>query len=366
MVSKITRKKVAVVLFNLGGPLSQEGVYDFLKNLFSDPSILKVPGFIRPFLARIIAKSRTKKAQAIYKQLGGYSPLLENTYQQAKALESYLWNDDKDVVYKAIIAMRYAPPMAENAIEKLELFNPDEIVYIPLYPQFSTTTTGSSFKQMDFLVEKSSVLRCKTVKKLCCYPTLEGFIVSQAEKIVKVLDSMPGKHKKNLRILYSAHGLPEKIVKTGDPYPCQLSLTMEAINSYLSEKYGSFDSVLCYQSKVGPIEWLKPSTEDEIKRANKDGCSVLLVPFSFVSEHSETLVELDIDYAKLAKDMGMNGYYRVETVQNAPKFMASLADKIKSMVVHSEETVTNCKKIVFCKFKDAKVCPFFQNKKLVG
>ena len=312
--------KTAVVLFNLGGPDSKQAVRPFLFNLFNDPAIISVPNPMRFFLAKLISKKRAPVAAEIYDHIGGKSPILENTALQADALEKEL---NKTGETKIFIAMRYWHPFAWETVEEVKKYKPDHIILLPLYPQFSTTTTGSSFKDWDKCAKKIG-LQVPT-SKICCYPTQQKFIEAHAEMIAPYYEA--AKQFGNPRILFSAHGLPEKIVKNGDPYQAQVEATTQAILKLLTVE----DSINCYQSRVGPLKWIGPSTDDEIKRAGADGVPVVLVPIAFVSEHSETLVELDVEYAELAHEHGVKYYARVPTLSVADGFIQALAESCRAV-----------------------------------
>ncbi len=307
--------KVAIILFNLGGPDSLEAVQPFLRNLFSDPAIIALPTWLRLPLARFISSRRTPKAKSIYAQIGGSSPILGQTEAQARALEAALEGRHE---WRGYVCMRYWHPMTEAAVRSVKRFAPDRIVLLPLYPQFSTTTTGSSFKAW----KAAAKLDVPTVE-VKSYPIEEGFIAASAELVTQGLAEVGAGPK---RVLFSAHGLPEKIIKAGDPYQSQVEQTAAAI----ADKIGGLDWTVCYQSRVGPLKWIGPSTGDEIRRAAADKMGIVLYPLSFVSEHSETLVELDIDYRRLAKESGVATYVRVPTVGTHPLFIAGLASLVRS------------------------------------
>jgi ferrochelatase len=314
----------AVILFNLGGPDSPEAVQPFLFNLFNDPAIISVPNPMRYFLAKLISSRRAPKAQEIYKYIGGKSPILENTNAQAQALEAALGEE-----YKTFVCMRYWHPMSDDVAQRVNDYNPDEIILLPLYPQFSTTTTHSSMNDWNRACRKIK-LECPT-RSICCYPTQKDFIFAQADLVRKAYES--ASLLGTPRVLFSAHGLPEKIIAKGDPYQWQVEQTtlkvVEALDIH------GLDFVNCYQSRVGPLKWIGPSTEDEIVRAKKDNVPIVLVPIAFVSEHSETLVELDIEYRHLA---GESGYFRVPTVSLAPHFIEGL----KALVQGDVSGCGNC------------------------
>lgn len=311
--------RVAVVLMNLGGPDSPDAVRPFLVNLFSDPAIIAVPKPLRWVLARLIARRRLVTAREMYAHLGGASPLLANTEAQARALEAALGDE-----YRCFIAMRYWHPMTDETAAAVKDWQPDEIVCLPLYPQFSTTTTASSLA----VWRKEAEAQGLTVKTRMArsYPVAVGFIAALAGLIKPVLEGAGKLHP--VRLLLTAHGLPLKIVKAGDPYPHQIEETARAVVATLDQP--GLDWILCYQSRVGPLAWLGPATDEEIRRAGRDGVAVVAAPISFVSEHSETLVELDRDYRRLAGACGVPGYCRVPTVGTDPRFIAALAELVKT------------------------------------
>ena len=216
--------------------------------------------------------------------------------------------------------MRYWHPRADEVVAEVKKYAPDHIILLPLYPQFSTTTTGSSFKEWQ---RAAAHIDLKTpTSKICCYPAQPSFVKAHAQLIRTYYDEAARFGAP--RILFSAHGLPEKIVKRGDPYQMQVELGTQAILKMLG--IADADYVNCYQSRVGPMKWIGPSTEDELLRAGAEQKSVVLVPIAFVSEHSETLVELDIEYAELAHSNGVDHYYRVPTLSTHAHFIAALTE----------------------------------------
>ena len=311
------QRKTAVVLFNLGGPDGPEAVQPFLYNLFNDPAIIGLPRPFRSVLASLISRRRAPVAQGIYEEMGGKSPILENTQAQAQALEASLSGHGK---VKVFIAMRYWHPRADEVAKQVKDFAPDAIILLPLYPQYSTTTTGSSFAEWD-KAAKAAKLEVPT-SRICCYPTQADFIKAHTQLVRTYYNE--ALQFGSPRILFSAHGLPEKIIKKGDPYQAQVEATTEAIMQSLGVP--NIDYVNCYQSRVGPMKWIGPSTSDELIRAAYEGKPVVLVPVAFVSEHSETLVELDIEYAEMAYAQGLNHYYRVPTLSTHAHFIAALSD----------------------------------------
>ena len=319
--------KVAVVLLNLGGPDSPAAVRPFLRNLFTDPAILRVPGFLRGPLGRFIADRRVKAATENYAILGGRSPLLELTREQALALQATLAaRPGPPAEMRCFVAMRYWHPFAAEAVREVAEWGADEVVLIPLYPQFSTTTTGSSFDDWHAAAGKAG-LNLPT-SALCCFHSDDDFAIATArivrEAWVKARAETP--EGTGLRVLFSAHGLPESIVKHGDPYQWQVERTVEAVLARLD--LPGLDQLVCFQSRATPQKWIGPSTDDEIARAGRDKVAVLVCPIAFVSEHSETLVELDVEYRELAHEKGVPGYHRVPTQNADAAFIASLAELV--------------------------------------
>ena len=311
--------KTAVILFNLGGPDRLDSVKPFLSNLFNDPAIITLPQPFRAMVAFLISTLRKSKAQAIYKHMGGKSPILELTMQQAEALEKKLPSNNGDE-YKVFVCMRHWHPMSDVVVKKVKAYAPDQVILLPLYPQFSTTTTGSSFSDWKASCEKNQFDAPTT--SVCCYPTDKGFVAAHA-KLIKDMYWKASEHGKP-RVLFSAHGLPEKIISGGDPYQWQVEQSVKAITQVLA--IDELDYTICYQSRVGRLEWIGPSTEEEIIQAAKEKMPILVVPVAFVSEHSETLVELDIDYRKLAEAHQVPGYYRVPALNNEDFFIEALKD----------------------------------------
>ena len=323
--------RIAVVLFNLGGPDSQEAVRPFLFNLFNDPAIMRVPHPVRWLLAQLISRRRAPIAREIYENLGGGSPLLPNTEAQASALKAALAGSGEVEVF---ISMRYWNPRADETARRVKDFAPDRVVLLPLYPQFSTTTVASSMKDWDRAARQVG-LQCETLR-ICCYPMEPGFIKAEAELLEKALaDPKLVIEGKTPRVLFSAHGLPKKIVDAGDPYAWQVeegaAKVVEAMNNPPQ------DWLVSYQSRVGPLEWIGPATEDEVIRAGEDGVPLVVVPLAFVSEHSETLVELDIEYAELAEEKGVPAYVRVPTVDDHPAFIGGLAKIVRHALSSGEK-----------------------------
>ena len=313
--------RVAVVLFNLGGPDSLDAVGPFLLNLFRDPAIIRAPAPLRHLIARLIARRRGGQARDIYREIGGRSPLLPETEAQAAALALQL-SDLGEVA--VTVAMRYWHPMSEAAARQVAAFRPERIVLLPLYPQFSTTTTASSLAAWRRAAASAGI--AAPTHAACCYPRAQGLIAAHAALIEPRLADAA--ETGTPRVLFSAHGLPRSVVARGDPYQWQVEETARAIVARLGRE--GLDWRICYQSKVGPMAWLGPSTEEELDRAGRERVPVVVVPIAFVSEHSETLVELDITYRDRARAAGVPAYHRVPALGTQPAFIAALAQLVRA------------------------------------
>ena len=311
--------KKAIILFNLGGPDSLDAVQPFLFNLFNDPAIISLPTILRYPLAKFISKRRTPVAKAIYAEMGGKSPILEETQNQADAIEKTLKHESDE--YKCFIVMRCWNPRATETVKKVKKFNPDQIILLPLYPQYSNATSGSSIKEWMKICKKEK-LNVET-KTICCYPTDKDFILSYANLIKEKinLNKLP-----ETTLVFSAHGLPENKIKQGDPYQWQVENTVNHLVKKLS--ITNLNYILSYQSRVGPLKWIGPSTEIIITEEARKKKIIIVVPVAFVSEHSETLVELDIEYKKLATENGSIDYIRVPAVTVNKQFISSLKSSI--------------------------------------
>ena len=333
--------KKAVILFNLGGPDKLESVEPFLFNLFNDPAIISIPSILRYPLAKFISKKRAPIAKNIYKEIGNKSPILELTQNQAESLENSLL---KKGDYKCFVIMRCWHPRAESVIKEVKEYNPEEIILLPLYPQYSASTSGSSINEWNDLCKRENY-KVKT-KTICCYPTENNFLSSHAELIKKTIKNLVNK---DFKLLFSAHGLPEVKIKKGDPYQWQVEKTVEGIMSKLKNE--NPDHIISYQSRVGPLKWIGPSTDEIIIKYSKEKKGIVIVPVAFVSEHSETLVELDIEYKKLAEKNGCSFYKRVPALGVEENFIKGLTE-----LVLQQETKGNFVSSVMCPDKYKK-CP---------
>jgi len=309
--------KTAVVLFNLGGPDAPENIRRFRVNLFSDRAIIRAPIFIRFWLARLIAASSAKAAAKNYALMGGKSPLLELTRKQAAALEAVLGEK-----YKCFVAMRYWHPFAKDVAREVKAWGPVRVVLLPLYPQYSSTTTGSSLTDWREAAADAGLVADTTA--LCCYFNDPAFIAATAAYVCKAIAQVPEGEK--IRVLYSAHGLPESIVAGGDPYKAQVESTVAAVAALLADRA---EHVVCYQSRATPQKWLEPNTVDAITQAGRDGVAVVVMPIAFVSDHIETLMELDIENRHIAEQAGVKTYIRAQVANDDPAFIAALAGIVR-------------------------------------
>jgi ferrochelatase len=312
--------RIAVVLFNLGGPDDAAAVRPFLRNLFSDPAIIRAPAPLRQVLAEAIARGRRKTAVANYAVMGGGSPLLAETVKQADALAARLSAQRPGDEVRVFIAMRYWRPLTQETAKAVASFGPDALVLVPLYPQFSTTTTASSLAAWRRAYDGPGVSHT-----VCCYFDDEAFVGVHAALIERAHQAAGA--PKDLRLLFSAHGLPERISAKGDPYRWQVERSCAAIAARLG---GGWDWQVCYQSRVGPLKWIGPSTIEAIEQAALDGLGVIIAPVAFVSEHVETLVELDRDYAEVAERVGAAPYLRVPALGCEPLFIEGLATLVET------------------------------------
>jgi len=317
--------KLGVLLFNLGGPETLSDVRPFLFNLFSDPEIVRLPirAMQKP-LAWLISTVRHKKSSGYYAQIGGGSPLRRITEEQAAALRGELAR--RGVEAYVYVGMRYWRPGAEEAIDQIVRDGVDELVLLPLYPQFSVSTTGSSFKDFDALMNKRNGLQRMRRQYIPQWYTHETYIKALAEQIAGEVEKFPDPDPRRVHLLFSAHSVPQSYIENGDPY---LRHTEETVR-LASEELGGLSPVhLSFQSKVGPVKWLEPSTDAKLRELAAQGVGqVLAIPISFVSDHIETLYELDILYKKLADEIGIKTYRRVPALNCNPTFIKALADLV--------------------------------------
>ena len=309
-------ERTAVVLCNLGGPDSLDAVRPFLFNLFSDPDIFRFPlGFLtqRP-LAALIARRRAPEAAHGYAAIGGKSPILEYTRAQAEALQRAIGGE-----FDVHVCMRYWHPLTDEVVSKLKQRNYPRVILVPLYPQYSRTTSGSSYNEFMRQCRRQDYQPSVTlIRQWYEQPDYQNAIV---ETVRAEANKLPDPDPAHFELLFSAHGLPKKIVAEGDPYEQQVRATYDAVCARL----GWAHTTLCYQSRVGPLEWLRPYTDDVVREKAAAGVKQMLVyPIAFVSDHVETLFELGITYAELARSRGIEHYRVVPALNNHPRFIEAL------------------------------------------
>lgn len=320
------QEKIGVVLLNLGGPDSLDAVEPFLFNLFNDPEIINFPlSFLfRKRLAKLISSRRAPSIQEQYQKIGGKSPIVDLTNKQAEILEKNL--QAKGVDAKVYVAMRYWKPFTEDVIAQIEKDGIKKVILLPLYPQFSKATTGSSFKEWERQIAQKANLKEIKAEKVEHYYDFAPYLDSLIERINQTFERFPAEKRDEVYILFSAHGTPMKLVREGDPYSGQICETV----SFVKERGGwKNEHTLCFQSKVGPQKWLTPSTPAVIEELAAKGVkNMLVVPIAFVSDHLETLFELGLEYAHLAKEKGVEQFEVMEGLNESKLFAESLAQLV--------------------------------------
>ncbi len=321
----MTRKKIGVVLFQLGGPDSLEAVEPFLYNLFSDPDIIDFPfaRIARQPLARLISAARAKHVAHHYAEIGGKSPILEFTRRQASALEAELC---REFDARVVVAMRYWRPFTEEAVAELAAYAPEELVLLPLYPQYSKTTTGSSLNEWNRRFHTNGWNpRTHVVREFYEEPAYLDAVVKAVDQSIRDLDDIS-----DLDVVFSAHSVPVAVIEQGDPYQRHIVRTVDLVwerGGWPARRH------ICYQSKVGASKWLRPSMHETIQRLAEAGARrVLVVPISFVSDHVETLHEIDIEHRRQARHLGIPDFRMVPGLNDSPSFIAALAGLVRAHV----------------------------------
>lgn len=337
--------RVGVLLLNLGGPDRIEDVRPFLFNLFADPEIIRIPfPWMQKPLAWLISTLRYRKSQENYRQIGGGSPLRRITEEQALAVQERLHRKGQDA--RVYVGMRYWHPFTEEAVAKIKRDGIKHLVILPLYPQFSISTSGSSFRLLEQIWAQDPALGAIDYTAVPSWYQRPGYIQAMAQLIAEALDRCPNPDR--VHIFFSAHGVPVSYVEeAGDPYQREIEdctrLIVEALNR-------SNEHTLAYQSRVGPVEWLKPYTEDAIAELGEKGVKdLLVVPISFVSEHIETMQEIDMEYREIAEHSGIENFDRVPALNTHPVFIEDLAnlvvEAIESPSVKFSEVVRPSKQV---------------------
>ena len=314
-------ERTAVILLQMGGPDSLESVEPFLYNLFSDRDIIKIgPAFLQPFIARKIVKKRAPKSADNYRQIGGKSPLRELTEQQAAVLESALGDS-----YRCFVAMRYWHLFAPEALAAIEKQGIRKLVAVSLYPHYSRATSGSSFNDLERCLKACATrFELRSVRQFFNHPL---YIKALVEKIELSLATFTDRSK--VQLFFSAHSLPQSFIAEGDPYLDHIQATVRLVMARL----GAVSHHLAFQSRAGPVKWLEPSTGDKLKELAAAGhTDILMVPLSFVSDHIETLHEIDIEYREVAEHLGITTFRRMESLNSSPQFIQCLAELVRGAV----------------------------------
>ena len=327
--------RVGVLLLNLGGPERIQDVKPFLYNLFSDPEIIRLPlaAMQKPF-AWLISSLRSGKSQQAYRSIGGGSPLRRITKQQAQELQTSL--RQKGVDATSYVAMRYWHPFTESAVADLKADGVDQVVVLPLYPHFSISTSGSSFRELQRLRNTDPAFSRLPIRCIRSWYDHPGYIQALANLIAREI--LACEDPATAHIFFSAHGVPKSYVEdAGDPYQLEIVACSKLILEQLRQQLGhSNPFTLAYQSRVGPVEWLKPYTEDALQELGEQGVKdLVVVPISFVSEHIETLEEIDIDYRELATAAGVKNFRRVPALDTDPAFIAALTDLVEQAMAET-------------------------------
>lgn len=313
--------KTAVLLLQMGGPDSLDAVEPFLLNLFSDRDIIRIgPAFLQPLIARFIVRRRAPKVEAYYEKIGGKSPIRELTEAQAAALEAKLGED-----YRCFVAMRYWHPTTVEALAAIKKEGISRIIALSLYPHYSRATTGSSINELKRVMNEAGVkFQLTCIDRFFDHPL---YIRSLAEKIE---EGLAGFHPlADVEIMFSAHSLPKSFIESGDPYLAHIEETVRLV----MERFENVPYHLAFQSRAGPVKWLEPSTEEMLRHLAAHGCkNLLVVPLSFVSDHIETLYEIDIQYSKEAWDLGIANFRRTAALNSSPTFIECLAELVRNTV----------------------------------
>lgn len=313
----------AVVLFNLGGPDSIEAIEPFLYNLFCDPDIFKLP-FGQNLFAKLISSRRAPKVAEEYKLIGGKSPINEWTEKQREMLKENLSKDFPSLdVYTA---MRYWKPFTSEVAVKVVSKKYHKIILLPLYPHYSITTTGSSYNEWNRYYEGDD----SKLVLINDYYLNDKYIAAINQRIDQTILRFPVEVQDKIAFVFSAHGTPVSLVKKGDPYSNQIMQTVEAV---MKARNNSHEYHLCFQSKVGPMKWLTPATDTMIEQlAAQNKKNLLIVPISFVSDHVETLYELDIEYRHVADKVGIENFIVMKGLNDSELFIDALAGIVRNQL----------------------------------
>ncbi|CAB9520694.1 Ferrochelatase-2, chloroplastic [Seminavis robusta] len=344
--------KVGVLLLNLGGPETGDDVEGFLFNLFADPDIIRLPGLLSPLqtlIATFISKRRAPKSRAAYESIGGGSPILQYSNAQAKLISESLAKRH-GISVQTYIGMRYWHPFTEDALKQIQRDHIDALVIVPLYPQFSISTSGSSFRVLQEEFSKDASKFGDMVHTVVSsWYDRPGYVNAMTKLIEHELQSFTEEQIQEaqstapdlepLHILFSAHGVPQSYIEAGDPYQTQIMACVDRITNAITHPHVQVH--LSYQSRVGPIEWLRPYTDDVLPELAQKGVrNLVVVPISFVSEHIETLEEIDIEYRELAEESGITNWRRCPALNTEASFIDDMADMVMDALEEPAQTVT--------------------------
>jgi len=332
----------AVVLFNLGGPDDLASVEPFLVSLFSDREIIELPlgAALQPVFARVVAKLRGPSVRRNYARIGGGSPQLRLTREQSVLLEERLNAGLCHPGFRVYIAMRYSRPSCEDALAAIAADGISRIVTLTLFPQYSKATTGSSRREFDRALGKAVWGRRFEVTHIDRYATHPRYVDAMAETVARAWIRIPAERRPRAVMLFSAHGLPQKFIDEGDPYVDEIEATRAGILARLNF---NGHNVLAYQSRTGPVKWIGPGTEEVLESLGLAGVrDVLVVPLSFVSDHIETLYEVDMLFAETAKAAGITGYWRTDALNTSPLFIDALSGLVTDHLSRAEPSCGGC------------------------
>jgi len=313
------QEKTAVLLLQMGGPDSLDAIEPFLYNLFSDRDIIRIgPAFLQPLIARGISRRRSKKVAEYYRQIGGKSPIRELTEQQAAELERALGDG-----YRCFVAMRYSKPDTIEALAAMKREGISRVIALSLYPHYSRATSGSSFNELERVLAQSKArFEVRYIRQFYDDP---AYIAALAEKVEAGVAAFGDRSA--VQVVFAAHGLPQSFIDSGDPYLDHIQATVRLV----IERFGGISHHLAFQSRAGPVKWLEPSTEETMAKLAAAGCkSLLMVPLSFVSDHIETLYEIDIQYREEARQLGIVEFRRTESLNSSPAFIGCLAELVRA------------------------------------
>ena len=326
------RAPTGLVLLNLGGPADLAAIKPFLDALFADREIIRLPGGAvgQWLLSRIIVRARHSRVAGYYAAIGGGSPILKYTTGQGEGLAARLNARRPDLApFKPYVAFRYAPPTSDDALRAMRADGIRRAVVLTLYPQYSVATTGSSLRELDRALKRTGLegaFEFVTIERWADRP---GYLDVLAAHVEEGLAAWPGERRAGVVVLLSAHSLPMSFVNDGDPYPAEIEATYRGVLARLKEPKPR--CLLAYQSQTGPVAWLGPQTSDVIGELGRDGRpDVLIAPIAFVSDHIETLYEIDVMFAEEARSAGIAHFRRTESLNLDPRFLDALADVVEA------------------------------------